>query len=139
MTFGIDTTTQEGREQFKKEYEEICAMVPELFKPEDIVFPHEIPKRISTEPHFRRVWQYYREHVLKSAFANLVQEQQISQEDADAFSKFINLNNIPTVNLFIYAKQGQLKHLEGDEGFEAAKKVLKQLGIYDFELTQKSA
>mmetsp|Transcript_10238 Transcript_10238/g.10206 ORF Transcript_10238/g.10206 Transcript_10238/m.10206 type:complete len:251 (-) Transcript_10238:428-1180(-) len=69
MIFGIDTTTQEGRDQFKKEFDEICSMVPEMINKDDLVYPHEIPKDITTEPHYRRVWQYYREHVLRSSFA----------------------------------------------------------------------
>jgi len=68
-----------------------------------------------------------------------VEQQQITQEEADAFKNFINLNNVPTVNLYIYTKLGQLKHLEGDEGYEASKKVLKKLGLNDFHLSKTTA
>jgi hypothetical protein len=54
--FGIDTTTTEGREQFKKEWETACQLVPELISKEDMVYPHEHQRFISEEPHFRRVW-----------------------------------------------------------------------------------
>lgn len=78
MLFGIDTTTPEGREAFKKEWELLAEMAPELISKEDIVFPHEMPQLITTEPHFRRVWQYYREHIFKLRFAQLVEAGGIS-------------------------------------------------------------
>lgn len=62
IVFGIDTTTAEGREQFKKEWDALCELAPEILKKDDIIFPHEMPPQISNEPHFRRVWQHYREH-----------------------------------------------------------------------------
>ena len=36
LKFGIDTRTPEGREMFKKEYDALCEMAPELFKKEDL-------------------------------------------------------------------------------------------------------
>lgn len=41
LIFGIDTTTPEGREEFKKEWDTACEIVPELISKEDIVYPHE--------------------------------------------------------------------------------------------------
>jgi hypothetical protein len=41
FVFGIDTTTTEGREQFKKEWETMCKLAPELLSKEDMVYPHE--------------------------------------------------------------------------------------------------
>lgn len=52
LVFGIDTTTEEGRELFRKEYEAISDLAPEIIRKEDIVYPHEVPKHISQEPHF---------------------------------------------------------------------------------------
>lgn len=56
FVFGIDTTTQEGREQFKKEWDTMCQLTPELLNKDDMVYPHEHHKYISNEPHFQRVW-----------------------------------------------------------------------------------
>lgn len=56
MIFGMDTTTEEGREAFKREYEALAELAPELVKKEDLVFPHELPPKISDEPHYQRVW-----------------------------------------------------------------------------------
>jgi hypothetical protein len=72
LIFNIDTTTAEGREEFKKEWDAAAEMVPELISKEDLVYPHEMPKYISDEPHFRRVWQHYREHIFKLRYAYLV-------------------------------------------------------------------
>lgn len=40
--FGVDTTTAEGREVFKKEWENMATLFPELLSKEDLVFPHEV-------------------------------------------------------------------------------------------------
>lgn len=43
IIFGIDTSTPEGREQFKKEWDTLCELAPEILKKDDIIFPHEMP------------------------------------------------------------------------------------------------
>ena len=58
--FGLDTTTPEGKAAFKKEFDAMCELCPELIKKEDLIFPHEMAPEISNEPHFQRVWQFYR-------------------------------------------------------------------------------
>ena len=73
FVFGYDAETAEGRKAFEKEWERVAEMVPELISKDDIVYPHEHQKYISGEPHFRRVWQHYREHTLKLRFAYLVE------------------------------------------------------------------
>ena len=52
----MDTTTPEGREAFKKEWDTACELVPELMNKEDLVYPHEKPAELPNEPHFKRVW-----------------------------------------------------------------------------------
>jgi len=49
-------------------------MVPELLSKSDMVYPHEVAKQITNEPHFRRVWQHYREHIFKQRLAYLVDD-----------------------------------------------------------------
>lgn len=108
FAFGIDTTTSEGREQFKKEWETACQLVPELIAKEDIVYPHEHQRFISEEPHFRRVWQHYREHTFKLRFAYLIQEGKISESDAAAFRNFVDFNGGASFNTYIYTNLGLL-------------------------------
>lgn len=79
LIFGIDTTTPEGREEFKKEWEQMADMVPELLSKEDILYPHEHQKYLTEEPHFRRVWQFYREHMFKIRFCQIVDSGDITQ------------------------------------------------------------
>jgi len=50
--FGLDTTTPEGRAAFKKEWDAIAELTPEIIKQEDIIYPHEIAKPVSNEAHF---------------------------------------------------------------------------------------
>lgn len=56
LIFGIDTTTEEGRKQFKAEFEALAEMAPDLVKKDHLIFPHEMPAFVPNEPHFRRVW-----------------------------------------------------------------------------------
>jgi hypothetical protein len=44
VMFGMDTTTEEGREAFKAEYESLAGMTPELISHEAMLYPHEMPK-----------------------------------------------------------------------------------------------
>lgn len=56
IVFGIDTTTEEGRAQFKAEYDALHALAPEIIKKEDFQFPHEMAKIQTTEPYYQRIW-----------------------------------------------------------------------------------
>lgn len=56
LIFGIDTTTPEGKAQFKKEWDNLAAMAPELISKDAIIYPHEQQQEVTSEPHFRRVW-----------------------------------------------------------------------------------
>jgi hypothetical protein len=112
----------------------MAEMVPELLSKDDIVYPHEHQRILSDEPHFRRVWQFYREHIFKLRFCNLVEAGDITQEEANAFKSFIDLQNVPTFNLYIYGRLGQLPHLEQDAGYQATVKVMEKLGLGLVEL-----
>lgn len=117
MMFGLDTRSPEGQEAFRREYETLAELAPEIVKKEDFMFPHEMPPKLSEEPHFQRVWQHYREHMFKCRFADLVEQGKISEDDAAKFTSFVGMTNHPTFSLFILAKAGKLAHLEHDEGY----------------------
>ena len=136
FVFGIDTTTPEGREQFKKEWETACQLVPELIAKEDMVYPHEHQRYLSDEPHFRRVWQHYREHMFQLRFAYLVEEGKISQADADAFRSYADFQNGASFTTYLYTTLG---FLPKDEAFEAASRVMEALGLNRVEVCRKTA
>ena len=125
----MDTRTPEGAAAFKREYETLCDLAPEIIKREDMVLPHELPPRLPDEPHFQRVWQFYRQHVLKLSFDGAVESGAISQDDANKFTQFVGMTNTPTFSLFILARSGKLAHLERDEGYQATIRVLGALGL----------
>ena len=56
VVFGMDTTTEEGRVAFKAEWDALSEMAPEIIKKEEMLYPHEMGKFVSQEPHFQRVW-----------------------------------------------------------------------------------
>lgn len=129
-----DTTTPEGREAFKAEWDAMCDMCPELMRKEDCVFPHELAPRLPNEPHFLRVWQHYREHTFKNTIAELVDEKHISAEDQAAFARFCGGQDAPAFHLIIMAKQGQLEHMREDADFQAALRVMEALGFDAMEI-----
>ena len=139
IMFGLDTRTPEGQEAFRKEYETLCELAPEIIKKEDMVFPHEMPPRLSEEPHFQRVWQHYREHTFKLKFAEAVESGLISEDDAQKFAQFVNITNTPTFSLFILAKSGNLAHLERDEGYQATLRVMDALDLGEMTFTQETS
>ena len=92
-------------------------MAPEIVKKEDFIYPHELPPQVSTEPHFQRVWQLYRDHKLKNALAKAEESGAISSEDRQAAQDFIGMSGETSVTIYILARTGKLTHLEGNEGF----------------------
>ena len=139
LMFGMDTTTPEGQEEFRREYEALAEMAPEIIRKEDMVFPHELPAQVPDEPHFQRVWQHYREWTFKAALQHGIESQALSQEDVEAFSNFVGLSGTPTFSLFVLISQGKLAHLEREEGYQATLRVLKGLGMDKIEWDDKSA
>lgn len=139
ITFGMDTTTPEGQAEFKAEYEALCEMAPEIVKKEDFIFPHELPPKLSDEPHFRRVWQLYRDHKMRTAMRKAEEQGAISSEDAQGAKDFIGLNGVSSVTVFVLTKQGKLGHLEGNEGYQATLRVFEALGLDNIDLNFNSS
>ena len=139
LMFGLDTSTPEGAEAFRKEYETLCELAPEIIKKDEMVMPHEMPAKLSDEPHFQRVWQHYREHAFKLRFAEAVDAGVISESDAAAFSSFVGMAGTPTFGLFFLARTGQLAHLERDEGYQATQRVLDALQLGNMEFSNMTA
>lgn len=139
VAFGIDTTTPEGRAQFKEEWDRMCEMCPELLSREDMIYPHQHNKVVSSEPHFQRMWQHYRNWVFKSRFSVLVEDGTFSEEEARAVKGFLDMTGTPTVNLYIYAKLGHLEHLQNDDGFKATQKMFNALNLNLIEFNTNSA
>lgn len=138
LDFGIDTTTPEGREAFKAEWDTLAELAPELIKKEDMVFPHEAQASLPDEPHFMRVWQHYRQHTFNMAFAAAADSGNITEADADAFKRFVGMQSAPCLNIWIMAKQGKLDHLAEDEGYQATMRVMSAMGFDAVEFNNKT-
>ena len=139
VIFGMDTTTPEGRATFKREYETLCELAPEILKKENLIFPHEQSPQISNEPHFMRVWQHYREHIFRLRFARQIEAGDIKAEDAATFSKWVGMTGHPTFSIYLMARAGELDHLQNDEGFKATMRVLEAMGLGTIQFDDKSA
>ena len=139
VVFGIDTSTEEGRALFKKEYEALHEMAPELIKMEDFQYPHEMGKWISKEPHFQRIWQYYRDHSLKAKISNAVETGKITAEDMATAVKFLGGNKNLSVTQFGMAKNGLRPDLATEEAFLTTDKVMTAVGMNKIPADLKTA
>jgi len=139
LVFGIDTSTEEGRAQFKAEYYALCELAPELVKKENLIFPHEMSPAISTEPHFRRVWQHYREHMFRLRFAALAESGEISAADAELSGRFLDLSGQPSFNVYVMGRLNLLEHLHSDEGYQATMRVMDTMGLGAIEFDMLTA
>lgn len=136
----MDTTTAEGRELYKQEYEALAEMVPELMKKEDIVYPHEIQQKVNTEPHYQRLWRTYQAHTLKEHAKAAVQAGKLSNEDMVAAGKFLGSKGSQlSVANYVYTKAGLRPALEQDEGFLAADRVMTAIGMNDVAIDLNTA
>jgi hypothetical protein len=135
----MDTTTPEGRAAFEAEWNRLCEMTPELIKKDDLVFPHEHQQYVSNEPHFKRVWQHYRDFVFKMNISHLVEEGEISESDVELSSSFLKNNMTTAVATWVLHNRGHLEHLNGDQGFEAFKKIMHTFKFDEFELRLNTA
>ncbi len=128
LIFGIDTTTPEGREAFRKEWEVYHKIAPEMITKESFIFPHEVKEKVSSEPHFQRLWTYYRDHTFKNLIQEAVYNGSLSQEDASATLKFFGGNRHLSAQNYVLAKTGFRPDLEQDAGFLAAKNAMNAIG-----------
>lgn len=130
ILFGMDTTTEEGRKLFEAEYLALAECAPEIIDKDDIVYPHEIQQRVTQEAHFLRLWKIYQGHTLKEKAKQAVADGTLSSEDMHAAAKFLGAKGSQlSVAAYAYAKAGVRPGLKQDEGFLAADRVMKAIGM----------
>jgi len=139
LIFGIDTSTEEGRALFKAEYDAIAEIAPEIVKKEKFAFPHELPDEVPQEPHYQRVWRYYREHNVKRAIESAASKGQITSQDADLTLKFLKNGRHLSFKNYVQARVGNRPDLEQSEEFKAAEKVLGAIGLNQVDLDLNTA
>ena len=72
-------------------------------------------------------------------FAYLVEEGEISTQDAEEFKNFIDYSSHLTFTMYLYGRLGQLPHLEGDSTYQATCRVMAKLGLDNIEIDRKTA
>lgn len=77
--------------------------------------------------------------MFKLRFAYLVEEGDISAQDAAEFQNFVDFSSHPTFTMYLYGRLGQLPHLEGDSGYQATMRVMAKLGLDNIEIDRKTA
>lgn len=130
MIFGMDTTTEEGRKLFEKEYLALAECCPEVLDKDDLIYPHEIHQAVNSEPHFQRLWRTYQCHVLKEKAKEAVDAGKISNEDFKAAGKFLRAKGSQMhVADYCYTKCGLRPAMEHDEGYLATDRVMEAVGM----------
>ncbi len=136
---GIDTTTEEGRERFRKEWEALAEMTPELISKDNIVYPHELPTRVPDEAHYQRVWRYYREHNFRAAVDTAADRGLVSREDANNALRFLSDRHHLSAQNYVQTVQGFRPDLENDEGFLATQRVVDAIGLNQYPIEKTTA
>lgn len=104
-------------------------MCPELIKPEAMLFPHEMPKQVSQEAHFQRVWTYYREYTLRNAINEAVNSGKLSSDDADSTLRFLGNKHHMSVSQYVLANQGLRPDLVNDNSYQATERTFKAINL----------
>ena len=103
-------------------------------------YPHERQAPISTEPHFRRVWQFYREHSLRCAIGGLIEDGKITKEEYAAANRFCDLAGTPSLGIYLMGRyQGAGEHFADDEGFQAVNKIFNTFGFDKVQLDHNTS
>ena len=106
---------------------------------DEMQYPHEMGKWVSNEPHFQRVWQFYRDHTLKSKIAEAVNAGKITQGDSDTAVKFLGGKRTLNVAPFVMTKTGLRNDLAETEEFLTTDKVMSAIGMNTIALTKPTA
>jgi hypothetical protein len=110
-----------------------------MFKPEDIIYPHEAPKHIPSEPHFQRVWSLYRRFALVRAIEGAVQNGSVTQEDADKVSGMLGGRNADLfINKYVMANLNLIDRTPFVKSYDAAERVFQAIG-YEQKFSQLTA
>jgi len=136
--YGIDTTTPEGAEKWRQEYDFLSKLTPELVPQRDFMLLHEYPKQICQEPHYQRVWNLYRQKTLRVAIQRAVEAGAVSDADEAAAIKFLGSRNSLSVAQFLQAREGLRPDVVGTDGYEATARVFEAIGA-DFPSNKTTA
>lgn len=104
-------------------------MAPEILPKDRMLFPHEMPKRVSQEAHFQRVWRYYRDFTLRNAINDAASSGSLSHQDAESALRFLGNRNHLCVSAYVYTNQGLRPDLANDEGYHAADRAFRAIGL----------
>ncbi len=132
---GFDTSTPEGRAELKREIVWWKEIAPEMFANVDLDADVGVAEFLSSEPHFRRVWNHYRQFQFNARVEYLIEQGDLSAEDLQKAQAFFDASGLPSANMYSLAQRGLLGDVSKDPSFEAFQKILKWLGLDNIKLT----
>jgi len=137
---GFDVSTKEGREALDAEVQRWKTMTPEIYESmgiEEGEDTYNNNKYISTEPHFQRALNHYRQYLIEQSIKKAIKEGNLSQEDVDASRHYFDEKGLPSASLISMGQKGLLG--VNDDGYNALQKVLEAIGLDDIEFDPMTA
>jgi hypothetical protein len=131
--FGFETRTPEGRERLANEIRRWKQITPEIFEKYDPDAAYEVQPFLSEEPHFRRVWNHYRQFQFNARVEFLINQGDLDSEDLAKARPYFDANGLPSPSLLNMAQKGLLGDVQNEPSYEAFTKVLKWLGLDTIE------
>lgn len=131
--FGFDSSTPEGREKIANEIRRWQKIAPEIFERFDPDAHYEQKPFLTEEPHFRRVWNHYRQFQFNARVEFLIEQGDLDREDLAKARPYFDTNGLPSPSLLAMAQKGLLGDVQNEPSYEAFTKVLKWLGLDNVE------
>ena len=95
------------------------------------------------EPHFQRLWKYYRGELKGEHLTNLIDDAvskgQVTDSDASEAKKFLGTRHHMSVNAYVMQRGGLRHDLAEDEGYLATDRVMRALGLDAIECGKHTA
>lgn len=137
---GFDLTTPEGQKFMRDEIKFWKTITPEMMeKFPDEPEEYEATPYLSTEPHYRRVWNHYRQFQFKTRIEHLIENGDLEADDVSRASKFFDSKGLPSATMFANAQRGVYGDLTNDPSWESFQKIAKWLGLDTIEFDHTTA
>jgi len=139
LRFGFDTTTEEGREKYKEMFEFFQGLTPEVFKGFEMTYPHERLPQPPNEPHYLRMWSFYRTHAMEESLKNAVAADALDSAAVDAHNAFIAAHGDDIADVLVKLDMGKLEDAKHDPRYAHAQKVWEVMGLDSFKVDRTTA
>ena len=137
---GFDVSTAEGKKALDAEVERFKRMTPEIhesFKYSEGENSYNNNRYVSTEAHFQRVWNHYRQYLWNKNLDDAIARGDITHEDVNSARSFFDESGLPSANLLSMGQKGMFG--VDDPAYEAFQRVLSATNLRDVEFNYNTS